>query len=441
MQPLPKKFLEKVADEYGLRDTQKKALIQRLCHGSKRSSAVQDAAALNITESALSSRMNGIYTKFSVGGDGPGKLRELHDRLLARYQRESPDSQSSEEEDALDVDLLVAEIRQQVKADIQHRCGTMRVLDMTQPIGIGDIYTSVNILENVLGRQRSDIAALMKDCDIRDFDRFTLGQVRQERVPGLEAVEKYDRLMILGKPGAGKTTFMKRLAVLCNQGKFQPERVPVFVTLKEFAEAEGHPTLLDYIVSQWIAFGVAKDTSFHELLKAGHALVLLDGLDEVQETEHDRVLRCIKGFTQEFHCCQSVMTCRIAAREYTFQQFTEVEIADFNEEQINEFVTKWFVAKEDKKKGQNFIQRLKDNKPIQELATNPLLLTLLCLVFGEAADFPQNRAELYKEGLDVLLKKWDATRNIERDKIYRKLSLKRKEDLLAQIAFSTFKEG
>jgi predicted NACHT family NTPase len=48
---------------------------------------------------------------------------------------------------------------------------------------------------------------------------------------------------------------------------------------------------------------------------------------------------------------------------------------------------------------------LKANKPIQELATNPLLLTLLCLVFGEAADFPANRSELYKEGLDVLLKK------------------------------------
>jgi hypothetical protein len=28
----------------------------------------------------------------------------------------------------------------------------MRVLDMEQPIGIGDIYTSVNILEKLSGR-------------------------------------------------------------------------------------------------------------------------------------------------------------------------------------------------------------------------------------------------------------------------------------------------
>jgi hypothetical protein len=38
----------------------------------------------------------------------------------------------------------------------------------------------------------------------------------------------------------------------------------------------------------------------------------------------------------------------------------------------------------------------------------------------------------------VLLKKWDAKRNIERDQVYKKLSLKRKEDLLSQLAFATF---
>ena len=91
-------------------------------------------------------------------------------------------------------------------------------------------------------------------------------------------------------------------------------------------------------------------------------------------------------------------------------------------------------------KAERFIQKLKENEPIQELATNPLLLTMLCLVFGENADFPANRSELYKEGLDVLLKKWDAKRNIERDQVYKNLSLQRKEDLLSQIALTTFEQ-
>jgi len=340
-----------------------------------------------------------------------------------------------------DIDALVQTIRQKVYADIHHRCGTMRVLDMEQPIGIGDIYTNVNILEKLSGSRRLGLNELLQDCDLENFDRFLLGQVRYKRVPGLEAVERHRQLMVLGKPGAGKTTFMKRLATLCNHGEFQAQRVPVFVTLKEFAEAKGQPGLEAYIRQQWQACGIEDTADLTQVLKQGRALILLDGLDEVQETDHDRILQEIKAFTGRYRDCQFVMTCRIAAREYTFQHFTEVEVADFDEDQIADFATKWFTTKEDSEKGETFIQRLEDNEPIQELATNPLLLTLLCLVFGEANDFPVNRAELYKEGLDVLLKKWDAKRNIERDQVYKKLSLKRKEDLLSQLAFYTFKKG
>ncbi len=336
---------------------------------------------------------------------------------------------------------LVQSIRASVYSDIKARCGTMRVLYMDQPIGLGDIYTSVNILEKISGRRRLGLEDLLQDCDPENFDRFLLGQVRHERVPGLDAVEQHHQLMILGKPGAGKTTFMKRLAILCNEGEFQHWRVPVFVTLKEYAEAEGKPKLQTYIQNQWKTCGVKETDALEAILKAGQALILLDGLDEVQENDHDRVLQDIKTFTHQFRDCQYVMTCRIAAREYIFETFTEVELADFDQSQIAEFTTKWFKAKQDAKKAETFLQRLGDNEPIQELATSPLLLTLLCLVFGEAADFPANRAELYKEGLDMLLKKWDDKRNIERDQVYKKLSLKRKEDLLSQLAFETFEQG
>ncbi len=37
-----------------------------------------------------------------------------------------------------------------------------------------------------------------------------------------------------------------------------------------------------------------------------------------------------------------------------------------------------------------------------------------------------------------MLKKWDGKRNIQRDQLYKNLSLKRKEDLLSQIALITF---
>lgn len=340
-----------------------------------------------------------------------------------------------------DIDALVQSIRQQVQADIHHRCGTMRVLDMEQPIGIGDIYTNVNILEKLSGRRRLGLNELLQDCDLENFDRFLLGQVRHERVPGLEAVERHSQLMVLGKPGAGKTTFMKRLATLCNHGEFQAGRVPVFVTLKEFAEAKGQPDLQTYIRQQWAACGIGDIEALTKILKQGCALILLDGLDEVQETDHDRILQEIKAFTGRYRDCQFVMTCRIAAWEYTFEKFTDVEIADFDNEQIAEFAAKWFKTKGFPEKTENFTQRLNENKPIRELANSPLLLTLLCLIFEERNDFLPNRAELYKEGIRLLLKKWDADREIKRDQVYKKLSLQCKEELFGQLAFKTFERG
>jgi predicted NACHT family NTPase len=176
------------------------------------------------------------------------------------------------------------------------------------------------------------------------------------------------------------------------------------------------------------------------LLREGRAVVLLDGLDEVRHADNNRVLKEIRDFSTRFNANRFVITCRISAKEYTFEQFTEVEVADFDDQQIQQFVTNWF-QRQNSKKALQFIKKLKENQRIKELATNPLLLTLLCLLFGESTDFPANRSELYEQGLDVLLRKWDGTRGIERDQAYRQLSLKRKEDLLGQIALTTFEQG
>jgi predicted NACHT family NTPase len=186
-----------------------------------------------------------------------------------------------------EIDTLVQTIRQQVSADILERCGKMRILDMEQPIEYDDIYTDVNILEKISGRSRLGFAEMLAACQGEDFDRFGIGKVQRKRLPGLKAVDKYSQLMILGKPGAVKTTFMKRLAMLCSRGDFQGQRVPIFVTLKEFAEAERKPGILEYIDRQWSSCEITEGAK--TLLSKGHALVLLDGLDEVRDVDHDRV--------------------------------------------------------------------------------------------------------------------------------------------------------
>ena len=336
------------------------------------------------------------------------------------------------------IDLLVQKVRKQIRPQIQEKCGKMRVLDMVQPIELGKIYTHVNILEKITGRRGLEVSELMRDTDPEKFDRFCLGKVREKRIPGLEAIEKFSKLMILGKPGAGKTTFLKYLAIYYISSKSPASPVPLFITLKDFAEAEGQPDLLNYI-KQSILSDVEQHTT--PLLNAGKTLILLDGLDEVREAGNSRVLKQIRNFSQQFSKNQLVITCRIAAREYIFEQFTDVEIADFDNEQIADFSSKWFHSKNDPIKAKRFMEKLEEEPPIRELATNPLLLTLLCLVFEDTGSFIKNRAELYERGLEVLLRKWDATRDIEREQVYKQLLIKCKKDLLSYIAYTTFEAG
>jgi len=345
------------------------------------------------------------------------------------------------------LDRLVQDLRQQTYANLRERCGTIRVLDMSHPVEVDDLYIHVNILEQITGRQHKRLEELLQKCDLEEFDRIGLGQVEEERVPGLDAVQKYKKLIILGKPGAGKTTFLKHLAIQCNEGKFKPDCLPVFVTLKDFAEAESQPTLLEYIsykaFHQYVAVLPSNEqktlvADFYAVFQAGRALILLDGLDEVRAEDHHRVIKEIRDFSEQFWHNLFIMTCRIAAWEYTFEKFTEVEVADFDESQIAAFATKWFKGKN--MSAETFLQHLNRNSRIKQLTVSPLLLTLVCLAFEESGDCPSSRSELHKEGIDALLKKWDAKRGIQRDQIYKNFSLRRKEDLLSYIAAITFKQ-
>ncbi len=356
---------------------------------------------------------------------------------------------AQETETSDELEQLVQRLREQVSPRIQKRCGVMRVLDMTRPINSTAIYTDVNILKRVTSKTRTDLDQLMQDADAENFDRFFLGQVKERRIPGLDALTHHRLLTILGKPGAGKTTFLKRLAMWCNAGKKGlADKVPIFIALKDFADdRKKHNQLIDFIADSYVIQDSKSDLK--TLLDSGQALVLLDGLDEVQNSEDKRVLASIREFSERYDQNQIVITCRIAAREYIFEPFTEVEVADFQDEQIRDFANKWFLTHSPEKInedggstiGEMFWHELNQNSPVKELATNPLLLTLLCLEFSEDYSFPSSRVELYERGSNILFTKWDGTRQIRRDQVYKKLPVARKKDLLAQLAWATFEKG
>ena len=357
---------------------------------------------------------------------------------------------------ASEVEALVEQVRSHLKAPILAQCGTLRLLDTAQSVALDDLYINVNILEQLTRQQWLDVSDLQADT-ATIFDRLGLTQASPKGVSVLDAIATYPKLMVMGKPGAGKTTFLQKVALQCIRGELPRLSIPIFIQLRNLAEETRANSiilgddfsLLDYINWKLGDFGISVQ-QIETFLKQGKALILLDGLDEVRSEHSDTLLKQITKFSETYYQNQFIITCRFAAQQYRFPGFTYVELADFNQAQIEAFAKKWFVAataKQNEEEGLNlasqFIDKLKlpENQPIRELARTPILLNLTASVFQAKADFPKKRSKLYEAGLDILLVRWDEARGIHRDEVYRSLSLPHKIKLLSHIAATTFEEG
>jgi predicted NACHT family NTPase len=356
----------------------------------------------------------------------------------------------------VEVEVWVEQVRSQLHDSIVSQCGTLRLLDTAQSVALDELYININILEQLSRQQWLEVSDL-QSSPTTPFDRLSVSHSHQTGVPAIDAIATYPKLMVMGKPGAGKTTFLQKVALQCLRGELPNSSIPIVIQLRNWTEATINKSvtlgdefsLFNYIHCKLGEYGITVQ-QVETLLKQGKVFMLLDGLDEVRTEHIDTLLQEITQFSQTYYQNPFMITCRFAAQQYRFPGFTYVEIADFNQEQIEAFAKKWFTVATSKFNAEDslnlatqFIDKLKlpENQPIRELAKTPILLTLTTSVFQAKADFPKKRSKLYEAGLDILLVRWDEARGIQRDDVYRSLSLPHKIKLLSYVAATTFEQG
>lgn len=321
--------------------------------------------------------------------------------------------------------------------------GTMQILGQARPVSLTNIYTKVQLLDRPSASRPFTPEEMEAEFRGQRRRYFHAQHSDETRHDGLEMVRGNKNLLILGKPGAGKTTFLKHVALQAAAGRL--DFVPIFVSLKQLADSD--LKLFDYVVEEFAVCDFPDAAPYIDrLLKTGKAIVLLDGLDEVNVTDdvQQRLTRDIQQFIRKYNLCRYLITYRLAAVEYQFVDFTHVEMADFDELQVREFVGRWFLGGgEQKRKRELFLREwsLPRSEGLRELARVPLLLALLCLSFEGRPTLAERRVKLYEEAFETLLKKWDASRNIWRDEVYRELSPRHKQQMLAQVAAGSFDRG
>lgn len=337
---------------------------------------------------------------------------------------------------------------QQLKGQIQAQCGIVQsFFDVNLPLQLDRVYTDVNVLTSLSNQRWLEVSDLQTSSSVsRRFDLFDPNRT----ISALDAITSNSRLVILGKPGSGKTTFLQHLALLCIEDKFKADCLPIFISLRIFATQVKETrdfSLANYISRTWGSYGISSE-QVETLIRQGKVLILLDGLEEISPEDSEPILAQIQQFAEVYYQNAIAITCRIGIQAYPLRGFTYVELADWNLSQVEAFVQKWFVATNQESeteglaKASQFLELLKrpENLPILELTVTPILLSLLCSVFQARSSFPAKRSKLYQEALEILLGRWDRSLS-QREQIYYNLSLPDKIKLLSQIAATTFEQG
>lgn len=326
-----------------------------------------------------------------------------------------------------------------------HRHGTLKVLLMREPINLDNIYTSVVLLDHSGRKKLSNIEELEKS--FRESPRQPYNYSSSHKHTGIKVMNETQFLMVLGAPGSGKTTFLRKMgleALKSTQGKFNFSCMPVFLELKRLTEQS--VDIKQLIVNELTVCGFPNpDRCTQNALDQGKLLILLDGLDEVPTNKQHDVITVIQDFVDQYDKNRYVASCRVAAYRNNFRRFTDVVIAEFGDGQIERYIHNWFRSEEDLKSGiaKRYWQllQLPENQAAKELAHTPLLLTFLCLVYDRSQTISNNRSNLYRKALRILLEEWAAEKRILQEEIYQGLSVELEEILLTEIAFERFEQN
>ncbi|XP_072037295.1 NLR family CARD domain-containing protein 4-like [Amphiura filiformis] len=233
--------------------------------------------------------------------------------------------------------------------------------------------------------------------------------------------QRANRVLLMGEAGSGKSTTAANLAY---KWALNDKESPLFkftlvfmIHMHEIQDSNA--SLVDLIFEQILA----EDSQVsREGLKSyitsnpTDVLLLFDGLDESHSGAHKSRSNEVSKVLQSrmFRECCVILTSRphkIYDLGERLSDYTQVNLKGFSWGNILKYVHKFF--KEDAKKGRNLIRKLKEEPHILALASMPVLLLMICLLWDDECRLPNTQTEMYQKTIAYLWRRYQSKNRVE----------------------------
>jgi hypothetical protein len=302
----------------------------------------------------------------------------------------------------------------------------------------------------------------------RAYVPISASRVATDQLCQLDEALMQERLVVVrGDAGSGKSTLMQWLAVQAARRKFVAalahwnERIPFYVRLREYQDetkelprptqflSESLRHLIDLVPAGWT----------DQSLSAG-ALLLIDGVDELPAKRRGRLFDWIRGLKDAYPNTVVLVSSRPAALDSgdpTFSSrlcslgFVELALEPMTPNDSETLTIRWHaeVARglADKailaaleRNERSLRQALRERPAIRNLASSPLLCAMMCVLnWDQRSNLPDDRMQLYRLALDLLLERRESDREIGPANI--RLDRQTKETLLDGLAYWMLRNG
>ncbi|WP_052684497.1 NACHT domain-containing protein [Lentzea aerocolonigenes] len=225
------------------------------------------------------------------------------------------------------------------------------------------------------------------------------------------------RFVVIGNPGAGKSTFIRRM--MYQFGSDESRLAPLVLELKDHQRLdESYVTLLaerlGVLTQHDYDAGVVRD-----VLALGLAVIVFDGIDEISDVDRRRAtVEAIEAFCLRYPLVRVVVTAR--EEGYTSARldpavFPVFYLPDFTDPQVETYVGRWFRLTSGPRHAdpaRRVEMFLLDSLHVGDLRTNPLMLSLLCMIYEYDGYIPENRPQVYEQCAELLFERWDRVRQL-----------------------------